>query len=201
MSQVPCSECGGSGWIIREKTIGRFWVRPDGDGWRVIAKPETFSGAEKCRLCTPTPKAIERPSLEKIAEVVEALALVIPFFPQEELAKKIIGTEIALFCDDQERLEKWAREAIRYFSKWQGVGTLRALYCALYRPADGIYPKVTYETEQGGTVVGLPGYTEPELLSNYLQSDVLTRAEKQNSYEQLGPGEPFPLPEVKRIGA
>jgi hypothetical protein len=195
-----CSECGGSGWLIREKTIGRFWARPDWDSWHVVSKPEIFSGAEKCWACTPASQLPVPPTLDKIKEVVQAFSGLIPFFPQDDLSHKIIITEIALFCDDQECLEKWAREAIRYFSKWQGVGTLRALYCALYRPADGIYPKVTYETEQGGTVVGLPGYTEPELLSNYMQSDALARAEKQTSYEQLGPGEAFPLPEVKRIG-
>jgi hypothetical protein len=197
---MTCEICGGSGWRIVEKK-SRPWARPDGDGWRYFQNP-AYTGAERCVCSVPVPEPKIAPGLQKIVAVVQGLAELIPFFPQTELALKLIVSEIGCFCDDEKKLEVWAREAVRYFEKYKGVATLRALYCSMYRPADGHYVPVVHENERGGTLMGLPGYTEEELLEQYLKNETAGRSEAELRYAQLAPpdAEPFPLPEVKRIG-
>lgn len=178
---MACNECQG-GWIIVERN--------------------GFSGAERCSCSIPVRTSLVRPTPEKIMAVVVALSKLIPFFPSDTISLKLITAEIHRFCDDQERLEKFAIEAARYFTKWQGIGPLRALYCAMFRPADGVYAAVSFQDGEGRTQIGLPGWTEPELLARWLADDKAERARTEERYQILAVNEgaePFAIPESRRI--
>lgn len=171
------------------------------NGWRIVER-NGYSAAERCPCAIPIKKTVLKPSIDKIGQRVLALSKLIPFFPSDELSLKIITAEVQNFCDDEENLIAFCREAMRYFTKWQGVAPLRALYCSMFRPADGIYPTLTFQDAEGRTQIGLPGYTEPELLSKFQAADKRERDQESERLERLAiatGSEPFPIPEARRI--
>lgn len=171
------------------------------DGW-LITERNGLSGAERCACSIPLKANLVRPTPEKIMAVVVALSRLIPFFPCDEISLKLIAGEVHRFCDDAERLQHFAQEAARYFTKWQGIGPMRALYCAMFRPADGLYAQTIFQDAEGRTQVGIAGYTEEELLARHCAHGERERTKEFERFERLAIGqgcEPVALPEVKRI--
>lgn len=200
---MACPDCQ-NGWITVQRLhrLGPDWAEVDGDGWRMLRPLIPYSGVERCPCSIPAKASVLRPTPKKIADVVEALSRLIPFFPSDGISLKLVTAEVHKFCDDADKLERWAHEAMLYFTKWQGVGPLRALYCSMYRPADGVYATASFQDAEGRTQIGLPGYTEPELLARGMADEKAMRLqiEEQFSRRAITEGfEPFLLPEVKRI--
>lgn len=199
---MACGKCQG-GWIFAQhsRLLGPAWARADGDGWEILVPRGIFSTAERCPCSTPAVRPAVRPTPDKVMAVVTAASRMIPFFPSDPISLKLIVAETHRFCDDVEKLERFAHEACRYFTKWQGLGPWRALYCALYSPADGIYPTVTFQDPEGRTQMGLPGYTESELLAKSMAAGKAERAAEEERYARLvrGTRDIPALPEAKRI--
>jgi hypothetical protein len=170
-----CGQCGGTGWIIIER--------------------RGISAADRCP-CSVVQKTVEeaaRPTVTRITGVLARIAEadVIPFFPKTEDGWIIMAAEIANFVEDTAGLDLLARMTIRHLKKYEGVISLRQVYCAYRTPADGVYP-----------AEALPGFRTEECEARYKLTDEMRRADRVEEYQRLAPAEervPFLLPEAKTL--
>ena len=129
----------------------------------------------------------------------------IPYAPKSEMMAKSLAGEIYAFARNQEELNRWHVAALRYFTKWQGFGPLRALYCQMFEPADGVYPTIAFEVD-GKTTTAMPGFSEAEKLAAYQEQELAVRSQQIERYQHLietagAEANHFPLPDVKRLPA
>lgn len=176
MSQ-KCNICGGSGWKITERN--------------------GISGAARCECAAPAQRPPDRrPTIAEIGKVVQEVATskIIPFFPQEVAAWKIIAAEIANFVTDCAALKLFARMIVRHApDAYQGIAWFRKVYCLYATPADGIYPGEA-----------LPGYSNAQCEMRALIADQEAREHRVDEYQQALTAsgqrpEPFALPEPRML--
>lgn len=232
MSALPssgCLLCGGGGWVFREKRVitdrtrvemGRtlseeesefeaslmalaFAVRL-AEGWGT----REISGTERCPCITSQWKARgpagPKPALTEVVSVVDALSELIPFFPKDELAKKIIAAKIAHFVESKEALRWFGEAAATCVTKWEGIAMLRALYATRYRLTDGPPPTIVNKDGECKTLY-FPGSSPEELESQAKNLEMEENNRRLEVYRRqalaLPPSErtPFPLPAVKSL--
>lgn len=135
-----------------------------------------------------------KPTTAELAEAVLVLSEIIPFFPQTDLARRIMAEEIDAFVNSKDELDWFVRMCIRLLTKYEGVPMLRAVHCIRFKPADGLVPNCQ-----------VPGYTTEELEGQYRMKEMAENDKRMAEYQRearLGPAEdrkPFELPEMKKI--
>jgi hypothetical protein len=75
-------------------------------------------------------------SPETAAEGVCKLALM-AFFPGDPDTRAALVWALLQFVDTEEHLEWLVERALKLYTRWPGVGELRAVYCSRFKPADG----------------------------------------------------------------
>lgn len=138
-----------------------------------------------------------KPTLERIAESVKAMASVIAFFPKDELAQRIVTASIASFVNTEAELD-WltiaACGSMRDFERGGGLPELRGLFCTRFKPADGFYQHTT-----------TPGYRAEDLEQQFLRRELEADSRRLEEYQRrafaapAADREPFPVPEARRI--
>jgi hypothetical protein len=131
-------------------------------------------------------------SLEDSVKLVNTLAMLVNWFPQDAAARAMIAAEIHCFVGDRSQVEWFATACIRHFSKWEGLPAFRALYNTRFEPDDGVKPSVD-----------LPGFTTDELEAKYRERVMDENTHKFKEFKQkalgTGSGSPFLIPDVKRL--
>jgi signal transduction histidine kinase len=133
-----------------------------------------------------------KPTVLEVSKVVGSLTELISFFPSTLEAKTIIVTEIYNFVGTVEQLEWFKGACIRQMTKWEGVPTLRAIFCTRYAPADGL-----------PATVELPGYSSDEQEARFRLREMEDNDRRMLEYRRqalLAPPEdrePFLLPPAK----
>jgi hypothetical protein len=135
-----------------------------------------------------------KPTIGEVERYMAAVSRVVPFFPQDDIAVKLISAAVFKFVGTLPQLEWFAAACVDRLGKYDGVPALRALFCSRYNPADGVAPMVDVE--------GL----EAEALENEYQKRVMEENERRmESYRRealLAPPEdrePFLLPESQAM--
>lgn len=93
---------------------------------------------------------------ELAAMAVEQLAGLMTMVPSLDLARLAIAREISEFVCDPEGLAWLVREASRRYATWPGIREIRALYCAMFAPRDGVV--VSSTIYEDGII---PGIVDP----------------------------------------
>jgi hypothetical protein len=70
------------------------------------------------------------------------------FFPSDADFRGALVGLLREMCANDEQLEWLAQEMARR-SEWPGPGQMRAIFCARFNPADGVYPVETVKDEDG----------------------------------------------------
>lgn len=126
----------------------------------------------------------------------------IAWFPTETLPVEILMAELQSMVETREQLDWLAHSAIRTFREWGkdcSLPALRALYCTMYDPLDGVQP--TMELADFNIDKLEAAYREREMREN------TQKIEQWKAAALLNPGEyaPFqiegeilkPMPEIK----
>ena len=74
---------------------------------------------------------------EAAAQAVSKLSLM-AFFPSDSDARSALVWALMQLAETQEQLEWLVERALKLYSRWPGVGELRALYCSRFKPRDGV---------------------------------------------------------------
>ena len=74
---------------------------------------------------------------EAAAQAVSKLSLM-AFFPSDSDARSALIWALMQLAETQEQLEWLVERALKLYSRWPGVGELRALYCSRFKPRDGV---------------------------------------------------------------
>lgn len=138
-----------------------------------------------------------KPESTKFMEAVHTMAVLIPFFPKDEIAQRMIADQLERFINNQQELLWLTATACGSLRDWEragGLPELRGLFCTRFKPADGI---VAYSTT--------PGYTASDLEARFFTQE---REDNDRSLEEYkrerltAPTEDqaaFPLPKPKLI--
>lgn len=62
----------------------------------------------------------------------------IPFFPEGDDALLAIAEDMADLCHNEEQAQWLAKRMRQLYTKWPGVPEMRAVFCAKFKPRDGI---------------------------------------------------------------
>lgn len=146
-----------------------------------------------------------KPSESDLGRSVLMMQGVIPFFPDAEIPLTIILRLMRDMINTVDELDWLTTTACNTMQKWEGFAQLRGLFCARFKPADGLF-----------TVCTIPGFTGRELLEaasvSYLERQTSEvdknliewkRQAKLDQHRRIEAGEvappPIPLPVVKKI--
>lgn len=83
--------------------------------------------------------------------------MVIPMYPTAQ--HDVILRMIERFVDAPEKLRWLVDNAVMHMPKWEGIPTLRGLYCTRFKPADGIEADCT-----------IPGLTPDDNETAYIEA-------------------------------
>jgi hypothetical protein len=131
-----------------------------------------------------------RPDVGEVLDAVTELAALLPFFPQDAFALKLLAEHVHEFIGTREQLDWFRRKAGGSLTKYDGVPALRALFCIKYAPFDGVLP-----------IVECPGFEEDQLEAAFRQRELEENERRLQKYRRealLAPPEdrePFLLPE------
>src|ERR1700722_9872731 len=127
--QLPprCARCADRDWVYA----------PNGGAERCdCSRGQTLAAAdtnpENCRINTPGV------TLRQAALAVEEMAGLIKFVPESDVARLAIARELAEFVWNAEEIACLVRQAGRRYRNWPGILELRALYCSMFHPRDGV---------------------------------------------------------------
>jgi hypothetical protein len=141
----------------------------------------------------------ERPTVAEVVKVITAISALLPFFPQDGFAISMIAEEVHRFVGTREQLDWFSRAARGHLSKWEGVPSLRALFCTKYPPFDGVLP-----------IVEFPGLEEDRLEADFRRRELEENEQRLARYRAealLAPPEdrepfllpdPQPMPEIPK---
>src|SRR5258708_4599346 len=105
-----------------------------------------------------------KPTDEKFVEAVHAMGLLIPFFPQDDIAQAIIAKYLSVFVNTEAELQ-WLTAAacggIRDWERSGGLPELRGLFCTQFKPADGVTAYCT-----------TPGYRASDLEARFFAQEL-----------------------------
>jgi hypothetical protein len=74
---------------------------------------------------------------EAAAEAVSRFALM-AFFPGDIDTRAALIWALLQFVEFEEQLDWLVERGLKSYSRWPGLGELRALYCSRFRPKDGM---------------------------------------------------------------
>jgi hypothetical protein len=74
---------------------------------------------------------------ETASAAVSKLALM-AFFPADADIRAALVWALLEMVETEEQLDWLVRRALRLYSKWPGIGEIRAIYCSKFKPKDGI---------------------------------------------------------------
>lgn len=116
---MPCSMCGDSGWIITERG--------------------GVSGADRCPCSPPKPRpADRRPTEDECLQAVCAIASMVPFFADSDLAKTLVRDQLLRWVGTKSQLDWLTEKAMTTLTqKHNTLADLKGLFCSEYWPADG----------------------------------------------------------------
>ena len=194
----PCEKCApqaGRG-AIEERFVERlgystsFLVPCDCAYGRALAKSKQKE----------PPRPILTP--DELTIIVDMMGS-IPYFPADSSARSSIGSEMGAICRTLAEATWLAQRMVSLYRKWPGVPDMRMVYCAKYRPLDGIEPRIESEVYPDGIPSEFP-QAEPErpLLPARQSADFQLAAAIQDLAEAKrlpAPTEPFPAVPTPKI--
>ena len=74
---------------------------------------------------------------EAAAVAVSRLALM-AFFPGDPDTRSAMIWALLQFVETEEQLDWLVARALKLYTRWPGVGEIRALYCSRFKPKDGV---------------------------------------------------------------
>jgi hypothetical protein len=75
--------------------------------------------------------------VRKAAEKIAQLGM-LPFFPTEQNARVGIVALVCEMADGNSQVDWLVRRCLQLWSRWEGPGELRAVFCSKFRPRDGV---------------------------------------------------------------
>jgi hypothetical protein len=84
---------------------------------------------------------------EAAASAVSKLALM-AFFPGDPDTRSALIWALMQLVETEEQLDWLIERALKLYTRWPGVGEIRALYCSRFKPKDGV--EAYSEIYQGG---------------------------------------------------
>ena len=78
------------------------------------------------------------PISSEAATLCTEMMAVMRFFPSEDAARGVIGSEVQSMCETDEQARWLAIRMIRLYREWPGVQEMRSAFCSKYRPRDGV---------------------------------------------------------------
>lgn len=134
----------------------------------------------------------ERPTEVEVLNALQQLAALLPFFPQDAYALRLLAQQVHEFVGTREQLDWFARKAGGWLTQYDGVPGLRALFCTRYSPFDGLPP-----------IVDCPGFEEDRLEAEFRRREMDENDRRLAAYRrqaELAPpedSEPLALPEPR----
>jgi hypothetical protein len=74
---------------------------------------------------------------ELCSDGISKLALM-AFFPGDPDTRAALISVLMQLVETEEQLEWLVERALKLYTRWPGVGELRALYCSRFKPRDGV---------------------------------------------------------------
>jgi len=62
----------------------------------------------------------------------------LPYFPSDPIAQTEIANQIRLMCKTDDQAQWLVQRTFELWSKWEGPRELRAIFCARFKPQDGV---------------------------------------------------------------
>jgi hypothetical protein len=75
--------------------------------------------------------------VRKAAEKIAQLGM-LSFFPTEQHARAGVVALVCEMASDSAQVDWLVRRCLQLWSKWEGPGELRAVFCSKFRPRDGV---------------------------------------------------------------
>lgn len=120
---APCEKCAPffGAWMEIENGLRRCDCER-GKAMRTPQKPAA------------KPAILSEASCSMFAEMLASLR----FYPSEAAARGLIGEEIGSMCNSEAEAGKLVREMVRRYKEWPGLLEMRAVFCAIGDPRDGV---------------------------------------------------------------
>lgn len=139
-----------------------------------------------------------RPTAEDLSAVVQQMAMLIPFFPKDEVSQAQLGVILDNMVGTADELRWLAYTAINVITRFEGVPQLRALFCSRFTPRDGIVIHARVRRDDAT----MAGFTAEDIESEFHQREsqrahLAIEGWKQERRQRLLSGEvEEPLPPI-----